>query len=464
MTLPDASWQPENSRKIKKRIVVQGSLVLQTLASLSNGDNDDQVDLPLLTDALEGKPLLTGSSIAGAVRAYLREIDARHAELLFGTNAAEPQSPLIVEDSLGEGNEVEVRDGVRLDSKSRTAVKDALYNRECWAAGTIFPLLFELLICHDDDETMLRTALATALLGFESEQIPVGGRKTRGYGRAKVEIWEVREYDLTTPRGLADWIYARGISQRVSMKSGLKVTPLPDGRNRFVLDAKFWLDGSLLIRSVDRGENAPDMVHLKAKRTGKPDVPILSGTSVAGAMRARALKIANTLNKQDAGDIIDALFGPLGASGKPLKASRLLVWEHEIKEGIDHLVQSRVSIDRFTGGARDQFLFNQQPVFGDNATIVHLHFELKPSKDESAAGRDSEIGLLLLLLKDLWTGDLPLGGESSVGRGRLHGKRADVKYNGVDYAITEKADGTLQISEEARVMLESAVGAWSAKK
>ena len=39
-----------------------------------------------------------------------------------------------------------------------------------------------------------------------------------------------------------------------------------------------------------------------------------------------------------------------------------------------------------------------------------------------------ELGLLLLLLKDLWTGDLPLGGESSVGRGRLRGKEAVMDY------------------------------------
>ena len=28
----------------------------------------------------------------------------------------------------------------------------------------------------------------------------------------------------------------------------------------------------------------------------------------------------------------------------------------------------------------------------------------------------------MLLLKDLWTGDLPVGGTSSIGRGRLQGK------------------------------------------
>ena len=47
-----------------------------------------------------------------------------------------------------------------------------------------------------------------------------------------------------------------------------------------------------------------------------------------------------------------------------------------------------------------------------------------PSRLRLFDSKDHEIGLLLLLLKDLWTGDLPLGGEISVGRGRLRGRSA----------------------------------------
>ena len=39
---------------------------------------------------------------------------------------------------------------------------------------------------------------------------------------------------------------------------------------------------------------------------------------------------------------------------------------------------------------------------------------------------EAQIGLLLHILKDLWAGDLPLGGEWSPGRGRLEGVKADL--------------------------------------
>src|SRR5690606_32603670 len=108
-----------------------------------------------------------------------------------------------------------------------------------------------------------------------------------------------------------------------------------------------------------------------------------------------------------------------------LFASRVMVTETVMQNVKTDLVQNRVSIDRFTGGARETALFSEQPAFGGNDTNVTIDLRLVNPKDH-------EIGLLLLLLKDLWTGDLPLGGESSVGRGRLEGERA---------ILTHQSDG-----------------------
>jgi hypothetical protein len=50
---------------------------------------------------------------------------------------------------------------------------------------------------------------------------------------------------------------------------------------------------------------------------------------------------------------------------------------------------------------------------------------------------------LLVLLKDLWTGDLPLGGESGVGRGRLRGLSATLEHtqDGATTAWSIEPDG-----------------------
>ncbi len=459
--MAEPMWHPDRSRKIRKRIIVTGDLILQTPGALGNGDQDDQVDLPLLTDALEPeRPLLTGASLAGGMRAYLKDFDADAAIRLFGAERTDNegiQSPLIVDDALGRGQEIEIREGVALSPKSRTAQENALYSRELWAAGTTFPLRVELLVTQEADEDTLRRALATALHGFEAEAIPLGARKTRGYGRAKVGTWKVRSYDLTDTEGLKSWLRGEDAPQTKTGKIGVTLSePLDGGRSRFTMEAIFSLDGSLLIRTAGDADPAPDMVHLRARQPNGEKAPILSGSSLAGALRARATKIANTLGK-DGTAAAEMLFGPLGNSGKPLKASRVCVSERAIEKVTDSLVQFRVSIDRFTGGARDAFLFNQQPVFGDDTSRVTFEIEL-------AQPREAEIGLLLLLLKDLWTGSLLIGGEASVGRGRLKGIEARIAYNQKHWcleAVGERLE-KLQFSGDPQDELEKYVKEYTA--
>ena len=473
--MPKPSWSGDVSRKIVRRIVVEGDLVLQTPAHFGSGDGDELVDMPLLVDPRDEKtPLLTGASIAGALRGYLHEheygfrakVNKRTRKspivLLFGGNSGYEygeQSPLIVEDALGKNAVVgkdaaiELRDGVGLAGKSRTADHDKLFNIEMWEAGTTFPLRFELVVRQQDNALDLKRALATALAGFNDGSITIGARKRRGYGQVGVTGWRIKEYDLTKTADLLDWI-ANGAKELSSPVNPDIVQALGAGKERddhrkaFCLKAEFSLDGSLLIRSGsgpyieigpeqaaadDPNVQRPDFIHLHSARLtpqGRGKQPILSGTSLAGALRARAFKIARLIapstpeGEKRVYDLIDSMFGVDMKNVPEPEASRITVYEHEVRdvEEKEHTsVQNRVSIDRFTGGSRDGALFNEQPLFGSTQSVVTVDLQL-------ANPQEYEIGLLLLLLKDLWTGDLPLGGEISVGRGRLRGKNCQMEY------------------------------------
>jgi CRISPR/Cas system CSM-associated protein Csm3 (group 7 of RAMP superfamily) len=188
------------------------------------------------------------------------------------------------------------------------------------------------------------------------------------------------------------------------------------------------------------------VVHLKSKRQGK-DQPVLSGTSLAGVLRHRAERIINTLEKPIT--IIDEIFGPDFSNDKTkeAKASRIIVHESIINDTTD-LVQTRIAIDRFTGGAYHGALFQEQPIFGKGNENLKLEIELRnPHKHE--------IGLLLLLLKDLWTEDLPVGGTSSIGRGRLKGKESTLtlyrSQHKEIWTITPVGEDKLQISAPDRL-------------
>jgi CRISPR/Cas system CSM-associated protein Csm3 (group 7 of RAMP superfamily) len=53
---------------------------------------------------------------------------------------------------------------------------------------------------------------------------------------------------------------------------------------------------------------------------------------------------------------------------------------------------------------------------------------------------DAEVGLLLLVLKGLWTGFLPVGMWRSRGYGQLKGLKAMIHYRSVEWTLTTPAD------------------------
>ncbi|NJK51005.1 hypothetical protein HC931_25455 [Candidatus Gracilibacteria bacterium] len=473
-----------HQRPIARRIIVRGLLILDTPTCLGSGDAESPTDLALVRDSISNCALLTGASIAGALRNFLRECEHGYnaseqkrdrATTLFGGTRRDPdgeQSPLIIHDAISRQiPTVELRDGVAIDSETGTAKDGQKYDLELLAAGTEFPLSFELLVEKKISKPeALIDCLASALEGLEKGEIDLGMKKRRGFGRCHVKKWQVWNFNLEDEGDRRSWLNFEhwhtellpNRSSYRSIKKAFEATGVKqdfnqkDKRDRFTIHATFQLVGSLLIRSGQNSTGrAPDVVHLKSHRNGKQK-SVLSGTSLAGVLRHRAERIVNTLHQIDRNitqEIVNDIFGfakdnqdskrqtAKEVTQKPdAKSSRLVVREKEITKAED-LVQNRIAIDRFTGGAYHGALFDEQPVFGGEKTRVCIELELRQPENH-------EIGLLLLLLKDLWTSDLPVGGESSIGRGRLKGIQAMLMRHHPDnpqhWKIGEK-DGKIHV-------------------
>ncbi len=483
-----------HQRIVHRRVHICGDLVLQTATHLGDGDSEGATDMALLRDGREPeKVLLSGASIAGALRSYLREhlygyFKEEQAqgltETLFGGRKSDDkgyQSPLIVNDALATPSTYELRDGVKIDSRTRTATDRAKYDLELIAAGTTFPLMFELAFVYQIDtdtgkrksadqqqlyEQQLLTGLAAALGGLGRGEIALGMKKHRGFGRCNVAEWKVWDFDLTQRSDLFAWLTfdqnelpAAGVAPRIDADItaliGESNVLLHDARQKITLEATFALEGSILIRAgQDEAVFGPDVVHLQTYQTDGSQKPVVSGTSLAGVLRHRAERIANTLVVGSGETFANHMFGRVGASRRktedPGQASRLIVREAVLIEANTNLIQNRVSIDRFTGGAYDGALFSEQPAFAKPETRVRLTVELHDP-------REGEFGMLLLLLKDLWTGDLPIGGESSIGRGRLHGFDATISENGVELAVLVGDGQQVTLTKGEREMLNEQV-------
>ena len=59
---------------------------------------------------------------------------------------------------------------------------------------------------------------------------------------------------------------------------------------------------------------------------------------------------------------------------------------------------------------------------------MHVHFEIINAKN-------FEVGLALFLLRDLWFGNVAIGGEKSIGRGTLQGISAKINFKGATYEL-----------------------------
>ncbi len=448
MTTPQStnqiSFTPwDKHRRLVARLVITGDLRLESPAAFGSGDSDGLLDMLLLRDAVDNHPLLPGTSIAGALRNYLRQRkhgyradlkkdgngnadEEDSTETLFGGskgNDEGAQSPLIVDDSRAEQHATIIRDGVRIDPQTRTAQDKKKFDYELLPAGTTFPLRLELLIPAEGvGEEQLLADLTLALDGFTRGEIGMGIRKRRGFGQCKVATWQVVRYDMQSPAGLVAWLNT-GLTPPIdgigsSTNCTLPASTDDDARQQVTLTATFTLASPLLIRSTEplgTLDKQPDVIHIRSN--GKPVIP---GTSLAGALRARAQRILNTLGLTE--DILDDLFGhDMDKRPTVHTASRLLVAEAEITSAPDYLVQQRVSIDRFTGGSYTTALFTEAPLTCGEVTLtLTIQGDLKHKCEDC----QRELGLLALLLKDLWLGDLTLGGTSSIGRGRLAGKHA----------------------------------------
>ena len=95
-------------------------------------------------------------------------------------------------------------------------------------------------------------------------------------------------------------------------------------------------------------------------------------------------------------------------------------------------------MDRFTGSTIDGALMETEPVWSKTGENFILRLRIDNYKNHEAT-------LLLHLLKDLWTGDLPIGGEKSIGRGVLKGIEATLYFDKETVCLKQTKEG-LQIS------------------
>ena len=419
------------------RIVLKGTIELLSPALIGCGKSE-RSDIDVLLDA-EGKPFIPSSSFIGVLKHYIKlDKEDSHSKDKFWGYAEDNsgrQSAIKCSDlSCTKNIQIVVRDGIRIDNKTGIVESGAKYDYEIIESGAEFSLYMET-VCSDNDDTFNKRMMATIKHVLESGNIQIGAKTNNGLGKIRLKDAAVFTFDFNRKEDVLKWL-----KRDFSSPAPFNETPFEIRSKTFSINAMFDLKNSFIIRSYSADPEKPDAVSIKSN-----DDFIITGSSLKGAIRARSEKILNTLEKPQ--EILFSLFGNVNKDTKEKKRGRIRIDEVVLPKYIAEL-QTRIKIDRFTGGTIDSALFETMPLFNQyNPESDNPSEKVRNVRITITDYEPYEAGLMLLVLKDLWTGDLAVGGEKGVGRGTFEGFRAEIEWNGKNVTIDKDLSVTPQESK-----------------
>jgi CRISPR/Cas system CSM-associated protein Csm3 (group 7 of RAMP superfamily) len=380
---------------------------------------DDVTDSDVLIDS-EGKPFVPGTSLTGIFRHWLTDCSKSElADQWLGYVEGEDssESRLIVGDAFCTGHApVMIRDGVRINNSRGMAEDRGKFDFQVVPVGQVFAFRVELE-SEVDNQNEAEELITLFTVFLNSDSFRLGAAAGCGFGKGMISSLSIQTYDLSLQNELRDWLL------RKNGKVWQLNTPLKEfNQPTFYADIEARIEDSLLIRDYVSSGDESDAMSMK----WKDNQYYLPGSSLRGALRARTERILKLFPNQDG--VLRNIFGHVGVEGKQKDSRRgkLVVNDGEI-QGVVSETQSRVKIDRFTGGTMDTALFQSSPLFPDlndkDGCPGLLKFGISLKNPDQ-----SEVGLFLLVIRDLLTGQLPVGGEKSIGRGRMRLDKIHLKW------------------------------------
>lgn len=390
-----------------------------TVSPLSIKDGEDNLKI----DGLTGKMYIPGSSIAGAFRNYYenyidKDSDENFNKLFGGKKTGMSQvtfyDSYLINDYVKEATSL--RPGIKMDSKRLTVeVSDDIkksgkkFKRQFLNEGLSFDFTFELNNYEDDVEEFenKQKKLENLLRAFSIGDISLGSNKMVGYGRFKIDSVSKSVIDFTNINDLLKFMFRETEGNEITQDivGGGYETP----KVRFKIKGKT-VTPVLVKDEVIRLSNEADGINIKDSKGNY----IIPGSSIKGVIRSRAERLHKTFPCIDEKIIAD-IFGIESKKDDDGHISRLSCFDTIIRNSKKG-VYNKIKIDYFTGGTVQGALTDDEVVMGD----VEIECAFNTSELNNY---QREVGLLLLVLRDLCMEDLSIGSGYAVGRGYI---KADI--------------------------------------
>ena len=437
-------------------------------------------------------PVLTGRSVKGAVRAACKKYfdETRDSHLWGGLSAQGAWASALTfhtvdlhnaevfpgrGDGPGGASGLPTRMGIAIDRYWGAAGDTALFEHEYVPAGRPLTLTITAQAgsmprnrpddpaapfggvseCRPMTEDDVERLFSIILGVLKSGRVSFGGRRNAGWGRVRPDMrpgsdkfWVLTRAPLGTRDDLLSWL-GNGCGEDMSEQ----IAPIEcDDPDRVRIEIDWDSPTGILVadprlsrvessdeRNDPRDEDDPDeLVPTRHLRSGPGEnAPIvLPGSSVRGALRSRASRIARTIlaahyasvddwsitNVHDQlahdPDLVQRLFGSTERRGALTILDTLAA-----SNGSTRLITHNAG-DRWTGGVAEGTLYGEEVHDAEWKNIV-LELDLKALSNDDNRRRAAWC-LLGLVLAELAAGTLPLGSRGTRGLGQVEVTRITV--------------------------------------
>ncbi|CCQ93987.1 conserved hypothetical protein [[Clostridium] ultunense Esp] len=343
--------------------VIVGTLKTRTSVHVGSGKGNELADDLIHCDA-DGRPVIPGTAIAGALRALLTRLTPRLIGTVCRALAETPEerklscscpvcrlfgdvNPSDEDGSTSAASRLLVfnarplsetmpltliRDGVGIERTSGVAARAGAvkFDLEVLPPGVKFDLRMELRDASEEDEQLLAAGLAE----WKAGRLWIGGRAARGLGSIELCELEFRAFHLNQPDQLMhylrsdrpweraapvkDWLKER--CEAIRSKAEVRLCgsdgrggdpghelPKAAVRSWLTLKATLQADGGVLMNDsltamVGGFDHAPLL-----SRLSEWDEPVLGGAGIRGILRSHAERLARTLASRRAANREDFL-------------------------------------------------------------------------------------------------------------------------------------------------------------
>ncbi|MCC3867933.1 RAMP superfamily CRISPR-associated protein [Terrisporobacter mayombei] len=387
------------------RFINEYKISLKNKTPLKIGNGKEESDI--LIDKNSQKPLIMGSSFAGAFKSYLLGMsEEKNVNLVFGSESKDnTDSKIYISDSYGNKLNLGSRPGIRRDYKYGTSIEGGKYDTTFIEMDTNFEVKIKCFAENKKENEIEENLINKIIVGIREGKVRLGANKMNGFGSFEINNVEVAKFDLGNKANARDYILNN------KKYKTMDYTKLENDSNKGYISFKFY--GEIVDSLIVKENLIVDYENMK----NSFEQDIIPGSTIKGMLRQYNTIILNTLNKELF--IIDKIYGSSPDMRTNHTIGRLLVHD-VIIENPKYCTYNRIKVDRFTGGVTTGGKFNEKRVKGSLGINISLkRFE---NEDENKIA----IGMVLMTLRDLGLSKITIGSSSSVGSGRIKGEHIEI--------------------------------------